>query len=350
MLYPLFFTPIYKERVWGGTKLQELYQRQIPYEHTGESWDIACHPNGVSVISNGSLRGRTLEELVKKDPKALLGEAFKEMKKFPLLIKLLDAQDKLSVQVHPQDEYAKTHEKGELGKCEMWYVMDAPLGATLVAGVKEGTTKQEFERAIQEGTVESFLTRIPVSVGDVINIPSGLVHAIEENIVVAEIQQNSDTVYRVYDWNRRGLDGKPRELHIEKAFDVIDFTKSSSPKVQGLSVNKGDAIDTYYIANSYFAVEKIQLRGTIVENTKNLKFYLYTCLEGQGIIKHNEIQSTFHKGQSFMIPGSIGLYEISGEVTLLKSYIPHIQKDFIQPLIEAGYTLQDIQKKVAIEE
>ncbi len=349
MLYPLFFDSVYKERVWGGNQLQNLYQRSVPYKHTGESWDIACHPNGVSKIVHGPLKGMTLQELFEKDPKALLGQELGHLKKFPLLIKLLDAQDKLSVQVHPQDEYAKIHEQGELGKCEMWYVLSAPQKATLVAGLKEGTTKEKFEKAIQQGKVESYLTRIPVQAGDIINIPAGLVHAIEENIVIAEIQQNSDTVYRVYDWNRVGLDGQPRELHVKKALDVIDFTPQSNPKIDGLMIEQSDATYTYYIANSYFAIEKIQLHGTIEENTKNLKFYLYTCVNGEGIIEHNEIQSKFKKGQSFMIPGDIGKYHITGKAVLLKSYVPDIPKDFIQPLLENGYTNEDIQKHVAIE-
>ncbi|NMA83003.1 MAG: class I mannose-6-phosphate isomerase [Epulopiscium sp.] len=350
MLYPLFFSPIYKERVWGGTKLKDLYDRELPYEHTGESWDVACHPEAVSVICNGDFRGTTLLELFQTQPDELLGKTFAKAQKFPLLVKLLDAQEKLSVQVHPKDAYAKKYENGELGKYEMWYIIDAPLGATVVAGLKPDTTKEQFEMAVRQGTVESYLMHIPVTRGDVIYVPAGLVHALEENIVLAEIQQNSDTVYRVYDWNRLGLDGQPRELHVQKALDVIDFATNEQPIVKGLSIYKKDAIYTYYIATPYFAVEKIQLTGEIEEDTKSLKFYLYTCVEGRGIIKHNEIEYNFCQGQSFMIPGSAGQYKIKGDATLLKSYIPHIDKDFIQPLQAAGYTAEEIEKQVAILE
>jgi len=221
-LYPLTFQPIFKDRVWGGRKLEQLYGKALPPGvPIGESWEITDRPEGVSVITNGPLAGRDLRWLMENHAAELLGESQPCAGRFPLLVKILDAQEKLSLQVHPP-----AHKAAELRgdpKTEMWYVADATPDADLFVGLRHGATRGEFERRIQDGSVAECFHRIPVKRGDSMFLPSGRVHALGAGSVIFEIQQNSDTTYRVFDWNRVGLDGKPRELHIAQALASIDF-------------------------------------------------------------------------------------------------------------------------------
>jgi len=221
-LYPLTFQPIFKDRVWGGRRLEQLYGKALPPGvPIGESWEITDRPEGVSVITNGPLAGRDLRWLMENHAEELLGDSRPCAGRFPLLVKILDAQEKLSLQVHPP-----AHKAAELRgepKTEMWYVADATPDADLFVGLRRGATRAEFERRIQDGSVAECFHRIPVKRGDSMFLPSGRVHALGAGNVIFEIQQNSDTTYRVFDWNRVGLDGKPRELHIPQALASIDF-------------------------------------------------------------------------------------------------------------------------------
>ncbi len=231
MLYPLKFKPVYKDYLWGGgNKMSEQFGRTLPGDCIAESWDVACHNNGMSTVSNGPLEGLPLEALFayyRQPP--LLGKDCDKYEKFPLLIKIIDAKQRLSLQVHPEDVYANINENGELGKNEMWYVIRAEEGSKLAIGLKDGVSKEMFAKAISDGSLGDHINYMPVSAGDVINIPAGLIHAIGEGIMIAEVQQNSDTTYRVFDWNRVGVDGKPRPpLHVDKALDVIDFDQRIS--------------------------------------------------------------------------------------------------------------------------
>jgi mannose-6-phosphate isomerase len=221
-LYPLTFQPLFKERVWGGRKLEQLYGKALPAGvPIGESWEITDRPEGVSVITNGPLAGRDLRWLMENHAKELLGDSQPCAGRFPLLVKILDAQEKLSLQVHPP-----AHKAAELRgepKTEMWYVADGTPDADLFVGLRRGATREEFERRIQDGSVAECFHRIAVKRGDSMFLPSGRVHALGAGNVIFEIQQNSDTTYRVFDWNRVGLDGKPRELHIPQALASVDF-------------------------------------------------------------------------------------------------------------------------------
>ena len=222
MLYPLTFRPIFKERVWGGRNLERLYRKPLPPGvPIGESWEISDRPGDVSVIANGPLAGKDLHWLMENHAKELFGDAIVTSERFPLLIKILDAEEKLSLQVHPPE-----HKAAELGgepKTEMWYIADAKPDAELYVGLKRGVTREEFERKIKAGEVADCFHRVSVKPGDVMFLPSGRVHAIGAGLVIFEIQQNSDTTYRVFDWNRVGLDGKPRALHIPESLASIDF-------------------------------------------------------------------------------------------------------------------------------
>ncbi len=222
MLYPLTFLPIFKERVWGGRRLQELYRKPLPPGvPIGESWEISDRPGDASVIANGPLAGKDLHWLVQNHGRDLLGEAKPQAGRFPLLVKLLDAREKLSLQVHPPAQ--KAPQLGGEPKTEMWYIADAAPGAELFVGLKRGVTREEFEHKVSAGTVADCFHRVTVSPGDAMFLPSGRVHAVGAELVIFEIQQNSDTTYRVFDWNRVGLDGKPRQLHITESLASIDF-------------------------------------------------------------------------------------------------------------------------------
>lgn len=223
MLYPLVFHPRFKERVWGGRELETLYGKKLPPgQPIGESWEISDRPGDESVVANGKLAGKTLRELMEKYPREILGNAKPAAgNRFPILCKILDAREKLSLQVHPPAHKA-AELKGE-PKTEMWHIADAAPGAELYVGLKRGMTRAEFEKRITDGTVAECFHRVPVRAGDTMFLPSGRVHAIGAGLVIFEIQQNSDTTYRVFDWHRMGLDGQPRELHVEQSLASIDF-------------------------------------------------------------------------------------------------------------------------------
>lgn len=325
---PLFFIPDLKERVWGGKKIETVLKKEIPFEHTGESWEIACHPNGHSIIKNGMLKGLTLEQALLQEGEAILGRPFTAADKFPLLIKFIDAKDKLSVQVHPEDAYAFEHEKGELGKSEAWYIIQADPGAKLVAGLKDGVTKEQFMKSIEDDRIEDLLNEVEVKAGDVLDIPAGLIHAIGDGILLAEIQQNSDTTYRVYDWRRLGLDGQPREMHVKQSLDVIDFEHKHSKE---LVVGEKQFFEGYqltqFVSNVYFVLEEL-----VVDKEYSQKgqqgFEIYVCAQGHGSISfvENGITETIaiHLGDSFIIPKSLAEYiiqAIEGKITLMKGYV-----------------------------
>jgi len=240
MLYPLTFHPIFKERVWGGRNLQSLYNKQLPADvPIGESWEISDRPGDISIIANGPLAGKDLHWIVENHSEELLGNAQPRTERFPLLIKILDAEEKLSLQVHPP-----AHKAVELGgepKTEMWYIASAKPGAELYVGLKRGVTRKEFEQRIKDGEVADCFHRVPVNPGDIMFLPSGRVHAIGAGLVIFEIQQNSDTTYRVFDWNRVGLDGKPRALHIPESLASIDFEDFEPTLISGAPMRRASA-------------------------------------------------------------------------------------------------------------
>lgn len=315
-MYPIKFKNIYFDKIWGGRDL-ELFRDNLPEGDIGESWDVACHPHGMSVVKNGEFKGTKLDELIELKGSELLGTKISK-ETFPLLIKLINAKDKLSVQVHPEDKYAMETE-GELGKTEVWYVVEALTGANLVVGTKEGCTKEQFKKAIEEGKMEEYMNKIPVKKGEVYFVKSGLIHAIGEGVIIAEIQQNSDTTYRVYDYNRG------RELHVEKALDVVDLDlrgeRSTGVKVEGNGHSK-----VYYCVCDKFSLELYDVYEAFSESSDEERFYVFTCVEGNGKITYNNGSESIEKGESIFIPASLGAYKIEGNLKLLKSYVPDIEK------------------------
>ena len=338
-MYPLFFYPIYKERIWGGQKLANKYSRKLEYEKVGESWEIACHENGIGIIQNGSLKGMSLKEAISKHGEELLGSAVYNInyKKFPLLIKILDAADSLSVQVHPDDNYANIYEDGELGKTEMWYIIDAKPSAKLVYGIEESCDKESFRQSIEKESLEACLHELEVEAGDVLYIPAGLVHAIGEGILICEIQQNSDTTYRVYDWNRVDDNGQKRQLHIDQAMDVIDFHSNPMGSLSGLKITQPGGQRILYIATDYFAVDELKVSGMMNIVMDGKRFQTLTCIEGQGTIDYDDERVSLTAGISSLLPASLSKIDLSGNGTFIRAWIPDKQQ-IIQRLEEQGYS------------
>lgn len=349
MLYPLKFKPFYKDYIWGGRNL-EKFGKELPDGIVAESWEISTHPDGLSIVDNGEFKGTSLADFVKKYGREIVGKSLSQdaVDKFPLLVKFIDANDKLSVQVHPKDEYARIHENGELGKNEMWYIISAKPGAKLIYDVSKGTTKDNFAKAVEENNIESCLNYIDVFEGDVLNIPAGLLHAIGEGIVIAEIQQNSNTTYRVFDYNRKDAQGNQRPLHIEKSLDVIDFSEKDSAKSEGIKVKVGeDSTKTYKIANKYFSIEVYDINGEVNEIADGNKFFIYVFIKGEAEIEFDGKYERVKTGQSVLIPASMGEYKLNGNFKALKAYVPDIEKDVIEPLRDLGFSKEEITENVS---
>lgn len=313
---PLFMKPTYKDYIWGGTRLKEVFEKDSPFEITAESWEISTNDAGLSTVKN--LNGMTLKELFddKEKREEIFGIKTKDMERFPLLIKFIDAKDNLSVQVHPDDEYASQYEN-DTGKTEMWYVMDCDEEASIICGMKETVKQEEIAEIIRRGNIRNNLKQVPIHKGDVIYIPSGTVHAILKDTLICEIQQNSNLTYRVYDWDRIGKDGKPRQLHIEKAIDVI----KQNTKYSITSTNHQEEVSKNVIDGDYFKVDSVKIKSTYQSKSNKESFEAYMVVEGNGIIKTNSKEYEIRLGDSFIVPANLGEYEIKGELKLLKAYL-----------------------------
>lgn len=311
---PIFLQPIFQERIWGGTKLRDLFGYDIPNDHTGECWAVSAHPNGQSVVKNGPYQGMKLGDLWTSHP-----ELFRSSSKvFPLLTKILDASDDLSVQVHPDDEYAGKYENGELGKTECWYIVDAEPGAVIIYG-HEAKTKEELVSMIENGEWDRFLTKVPVKPGDFFYVPSGTLHALGKGIVVLETQQSSDTTYRVYDYDRRDKDGNTRELHMEKAIDVTTVPQAYEP-ISYVTTQRGGLTVTSFVSNSFFTVEKWNVSGEETEVAANEKYTIFSVLAGNGKLTAGGQSYDLAKGEHFILPAGFGPYRLSGELEMIMSH------------------------------
>ena len=314
MLYPLTFNPIFKERVWGGRNLARLFGKLLPSDRPiGESWEISDRPGDVSVISNGPLAGKDLHGLVENHGRELLGAAKLQGGRFPLLIKILDAQEKLSLQVHPPPD--KAAELGGDPKTEMWYIADAAPGAELYVGLRRGVTKAEFERKIQDGSVADCFHRVPVRPGDVMFLPSGRVHAIGAGIVIFEIQQNSDTTYRVFDWNRVGLDGKPRQLHITQSLASINFNDFEPALVSGEFTGSGGVKRRPLVKNPMFAAEAWHLTAGASTNLKTGVAQIIACLSGNLHIESSSTRVDLGPGQFCLLPAALERVALRADIS-----------------------------------
>lgn len=318
--YPLKFVPVFKEKVWGGREL-ERYGFAMPEGPIGESWMISEHPHGMTAVENGPLAGLHLDELRDRFGTEWLGTKGISPKigRFPLLVKLLDCSDDLSVQVHPGDDYERLR-PGELGKTEMWYVLDAKPGAKIIYGLKEGVDRPALEKAIAEDRIMECLQEVTVSPGDTFYIPAGTVHALCAGVLVAEIQQNSDTTYRLYDYNRPGLDGKLRELHIEDSLNVIAYDGAGAS--YGKSELPGDHTWLELAASPYFIVEKGRIGGEWALSTSADSFHIIIACEGSGAIRWAGGEAPLKPGDCYLLPANLGGYTLAGSATILRTYVP----------------------------
>ncbi len=300
--------PAYKDYIWGGTKLKTSYNKKFEGGRLAECWELSCHPDGPSVIGDGEFKGRTLREYIEKKGKSVLGSNCLIFDDFPILIKFIDAKDNLSIQVHPNNIYALENEN-QYGKTEAWYVLEAEPGAFLYYGFKYEISKDEFRRRVNEGTLTEVLNAVPVKKGDSFYIPAGTIHAIGKDIVIAEIQQSSNVTYRVYDYGRIGLDGRPRELHIDKAIEV---TRLMPPEKK---YNFGG----HLIRSLYFTIDIIEAPYSGFCDDESFTSVLVT--EGSGKLESSESSLEIQKGDSLFIPAGIGKYMVSGNAKALQTRI-----------------------------
>ena len=310
MNQPLVFEPLFKERVWGGRRMETLFGKRLPPGvRIGESWEIVDREEAQSVVHEGELRGATLHELWTKHHDAIFGERTPPSERFPLFFKILDAQERLSVQVHPPTEIAAR--LGGEPKTEMWYLLNTLLDADLYAGLRPGVGREEFETALKEGRVAEMVHRIAAKPGDALFIPSGRIHAIGAGNVVFEVQQNSDTTYRVFDWNRHGLDGKPRALHVEESLESINF-QDYEPNITQPS---GECV----VECDDFRVEKWNLNAPRVAHEDG--FSVFMVLNGTVECAARR----FEPGQFFLVPNSLQekrLIPVNGDAGVLRTTLP----------------------------
>ncbi len=316
----LKLTPAVKDYIWGGTRLSKEYDIVSFTDRQAEAWVLSCHGAGENIIENGDFKGRTLADVLKNEGRDYLGTNCKRFSDFPILIKLIDAKDNLSVQVHPDDKYALEHE-GEYGKTEAWYIVDCDDDAEIIYGFRKDVTSEEFRRSIEENTLLEYVNRVKVKKGDIFFIEAGTLHAICKGILLAEVQQNSNTTYRVYDYGRL-QDGKPRELHIEKAIDVTS-TKAipADGKPQGETEKKDGYSETLLCRCDLFIVKRLDIEEKAVITADESSFVSLVALEGNGVIMHGDSCVTLYKGESVFIPAGYGECEIMGAVTVIETTV-----------------------------
>ncbi|MBH0230690.1 mannose-6-phosphate isomerase, class I [Halobacillus yeomjeoni] len=310
---PIFLKPEFKERIWGGTKLNELFHYDIPSDQTGEAWCISGHANGPNTIQNGPLKGKTLAEAWDNHRELFADEKGEE---FPLLVKILDSKSDLSVQVHPNDTYAREVEGQNYGKTECWYVIDCEEGAEIIFG-HHASDRQELEEMVEKGEWDSLLRSIEVHPGDFFYVPSGTIHAIGGGIQILETQQSSDITYRVYDYDRVGDDGKKRELHLEKSLEVTNVPHKD-PEIDRVQDIEADLRIETLIEQEYFSVFHYDLEGRSVELQPET-YLLFSVLEGDGEVKTDGKVHSFEKGDHFIIPSTVDTYELEGNASFIVS-------------------------------
>ncbi len=310
MIYPLKFKPILKERLWGGTKLEEVLGKPITSEITGESWEISTVKGDVSIVANGNFANSSLQDLINKYPEKLLGKSVVERfgKEFPILIKFIDAKQDLSIQLHPNDALAKERHNS-FGKTEMWYIMDADPSADLIVGFNRDVTKEEYSKSLEENRLPELLNYEKVKEGDTFFINTGKIHAIGAGVLLAEIQQTSDVTYRVFDFNRKDKDGNLRELHTELALDAIDYKRKDDFKVSYSNEknNVNEMVDC-----PYFKTNFLHLTTQLDLDVKDRdSFTIYMCVGGHADIKTDEGTASVKKGETILIPAMASKIEIT---------------------------------------
>lgn len=315
-LYPFKLQSVCKDYIWGGTRLKTEYNQSSSAARLAECWSLSCHPDGPSVILNGEFAGQPLPEYLKRQGMDVLGTNCSGYEDFPILIKLIDAKDRLSIQVHPDNAYALQHE-GQKGKAEMWYVADCEPGASLYYGFDHPIGREEFRRRIENNKLEEVLNRVLVHPGDTFFIEAGTLHAIGAGILIAEIQQNSNLTYRIYDYGRLGADGKPRQLHIEKALDVTRREPPKRPARPSVTETGSEYTRTVLCSCEYFTVRLMKISEVQLEADAS-SFHSIVCLNGDALLlEKGKPLTTFQKGDSIFIPAGTGIYSVKGDCEIL---------------------------------
>lgn len=319
-MYPIKLKPAFKDYLWGGTRLRDDFGKDCDFDKIAESWELSCHKDGNSVVADGEFAGLTLAQYIEKKGKSVLGTNCEKFENFPILIKLIDAKDNLSVQVHPNNEYAQRVE-GEYGKTEMWYVVDCDEGASLLYGFKHNITKEEFRERIENNTLLEVTNSVPVKKGDVFFIEAGTLHAIGKGILIAEIQQNSNTTYRIYDYGRVGADGKPRQLHIDKAVDVTNLCPAK-PYPQSEPVDMGGWTKKRLAKCEYFTVDVINVDTSAALEADKSSFVNILVLDGGCVLSSEGNDAVeLKKGDSVFIPAGLGKFELTGKCSAVMTHI-----------------------------
>ncbi len=315
--YAVKLSPYVSETIWGGRRLIEEYNVVTEKSNAAEGWMLSCLENGPSVAANGAYEGETLRDILKKEPD-WSGKNCSRFGDFPILIKFIDAMDDLSVQVHPTDEYCKKTGRGR-SKTECWYIIDCAEGASLLLGFKDEITPDEFKAAIENGTLTDKVKRVSVKPGDFFFIEAGTLHAICKGVLLAEVQESSDTTYRIFDYNRKGKDGKPRELHVADALEVTKLTEYSQPDFSPFK-NEDDKKELL-AACPLFKVWHLKTQGEFNDTASGDSFVSLLVMSGNGALNACGSETELKKGDSVFIPAGSGSYTISGELDIIETRI-----------------------------
>ncbi len=306
--YPLRFEPIFKEKIWGGRRIEEVYHKKLPQDKAiGESWELSDRFDDISIVSNGLYQNKNLHELLLEYPVDLLGRSHNNEPRFPILVKILDPNDKLSVQVHPPEEYVESHPKIEAAKTEMWYVVETEPGSEIILGNRPGIFKEDIRKALDEGTLDQLLNYVKVERYRTYPIFAGTIHALLPGTLLFEIQQNSDVTFRLYDWGRMGADGKPRPLHIEQGLDVINFNPQISFPERPI-----DQYSKLIFKCHLFEVLEYHLPEMSLDlHTESFQILLFVSGAGSLSYGENEKGVSYSPGETILIPAALGNYRIN---------------------------------------
>lgn len=348
MLYPYKMMPVYKDYIWGGNNLKRL-GKAAPEGRVAESWELSGMPGSESRIANGPLKGQALTDVIRKYGRLALGDKFAPNALnagIPLLLKFIDANDSLSIQVHPDNEYAREHEDGKTGKTEVWYIIDAKPAASITHGFAEGYGSEKIREAILKNKHGGLYRDIQVKKGDVVFVPAGTVHALNEGLVVAEIQQHSDLTYRLFDYDRTDASGKKRPLHINKALEVLDY-KNRRALYKGLPLCSEKIGIKYLAINEHFCVRQLESRGTPVELIADGWFSAFMFISGEAEIISDVEKVRAGALETVFIPAYMGSYKIDGVFSALQIFVLDSVMDVYNALMEEGYSDEEIINCIA---
>ncbi|MBE6595140.1 MAG: class I mannose-6-phosphate isomerase [Ruminococcaceae bacterium] len=320
-MQPLKLTPAFKDYLWGGTRLRTDFRFETELSPVAEAWVLSCHRDGHSVIAEGTDAGMTLADWIVREGRGVLGKNAAALPDFPILIKLIDAEKPLSLQVHPDDAYARANGEG-YGKTELWYVLDAAPGATLYYGLTRDVSREELAARITDNSLLSVVNAVPVKAGDCFYVKAGTIHGIGAGILIAEIQQSSNATYRVYDYGRLGADGKPRPLHLQQALDVLTTTAVDPAGMARPVFTEREGYATARLArNDYFTIDALRIAVSATLTAGEESFHALLCTAGAGTLRWGEQSLTYKKGDALFLPAGLGKYTLFGECEMLLTHV-----------------------------